>query len=708
MKYLAHREEEREQSLKEHLEGVAEISGKFAQKFDAYQWGYCAGMLHDIGKYSQEFQKRIRGSAEQVDHATAGAKMCWTRPNGYQFLSYCIAGHHAGLPDTGDKNDAGHEASIYGRMKKNIADYSAYKDEIEIPNLGMPPFSVTGGDIPGFFISMFIRMLYSCLVDADFLDTELFMNAGAVKRDSGDSIPVLYMRLMNYISDWIKNHDSHTINGRRSEILRNCLDMGKESPGLFRLTVPTGGGKTIASLAFALEHARTYGMDRIIYVIPYTSIIEQNAKVFADILGMKNVLEHHCNAEYPDTEEWIPMQLATENWDKPVIVTTNVQFFESLFSNRSSKCRKLHNIAGSVIIFDEVQMLPSQYLKPCLAAMEQLIRHYKSTVVLCTATQPALDPLFTSDIKARELCPRMEQQFQFFKRTKIQDLGRISEEELFERLQKTESVLCIFNTKKTAQRMYQKLEGEGVYHLSTAMYPVHRKRVLNEIRERLLRHETCIVLSTSLVEAGVDLDFSVVYRQVAGTDSIIQAAGRCNREGKRDFETSITYVFGLTEREYIPGQRQQMEATEALLADGKRLDDLETIHQYFETLFYLRREELDKNRILDLFWPGHFEFASAAKAFKFIEKNTAAVLIPAELQAKSIYEQLCIKGLNKELVREAGQYSISVFTDVIDKLYGAGIISEISQDFYVLKDETQYNEKIGLNLNVGYGEAVWW
>ena len=713
MKYLAHRDEAsgREQSLKEHLENTAELSGNFAQKFGAYRWGYCAGMLHDIGKYSQKFQRRLWGSTEKTDHATAGAQVCWKRPNGYQFLSYCIAGHHSGLPNTGNKNDAGSDSSIYGRMKKKVEDYVDYENEIKIPELGVPPFARTKEDNLGFFASMLMRMLYSCLVDADFLDTESFMEEENRKRDGGETISVLHNRLMKHISNWLQNNDIDTINGRRSEILRNCLKMGKNSQGIFRLTVPTGGGKTVASLAFALEHARNYGLDRIIYVIPYTSIIEQNAKVFADILGDSNVLEHHSNVDYPDTEEWKQMQLATENWDKPVVVTTNVQFFESLFSNRPSKCRKLHNISNSVIIFDEVQMLPSDYLKPCLMVMEQLVRHYNSTIVLCTATQPALDPLFSEDIKIQELCPRMEEQFRFFKRTQLENLGDISEDELVYNLRKSACVLCMLNTKKSAQRIYQKLEGEGVYHLSTAMYPIHRKRILAEINERLKKHQKCVVISTSLVEAGVDLDFAAVYRQVAGADSIIQAAGRCNREGRRDYSDSVTYVFRLTEREYMPGQRQQMEVTEALLEDGRKLDDLDTIHEYFKNLLYLRRENLDKKGILDFFQPGHFEFAEAAKKFKLIEQDTVTILIPKEQRGKEIYEEIRQKGPNRKLMREVGQYSVAVYSSAADKMYGAGMITPFSQelkDFYVLTDEESYNEKVGLKLNVGYGEAVLW
>lgn len=575
IKYLAHINGEREeQSLKEHLENTAALCGKFAEHFGAYDWGYCCGLLHDIGKYSQKFQERIRGSEIKVDHATAGAKLCWDQKGMYSFLSYCIAGHHAGLPDTGGESDTGSRGSMMGRTKKKIEDYRAYATEINVPILHTPPFQPVKKENLDFFFSMFIRMLYSCLVNADFLDTEFFMNGRKTIRDSGESIGVLCEKLERYISNWLANEEINTINGRRTEILKHCLESGKKEQGLFRLTVPTGGGKTIASLAFALRHAKEHHMDRVIYVIPYTSIIEQNAKVFSDILGAENVLENHCNVDYESSEELKPMQLAAENWDKPVIVTTNVQFFESLFSNKSSKCRKLHNIANSVVVFDEAQMLPNDYLKPCIAAIEQLLRYYRSTIVLCTATQPALKGILAEDITATELCPRMEEQFRFFKRVSLKNLGKISEDELIRKLKTQQQALCILNTKKWAQKIYQKIKEDGVYHLSTSMYPVHRKRVLNEIRKRLKNGQKCVVISTSLVEAGVDLDFHTVYRQLAGVDSIIQAAGRCNREGKHSAEESFTvladrFVLSLINRKMVTRKNFKQKENGSVLMDDE-------------------------------------------------------------------------------------------------------------------------------------------
>ena len=364
MEYLAHIDGKRQQTNKQHLQGTAMLAGDFAEAFGKRDWGYACGMLHDIGKYSAAFQEKLMtGSNKKVDHSTAGMKVCLEKGGMYQFMSYCIAGHHSGLPDHGNSSDAGNVPTLEGRKKKKIEDYSAYKNEIQIPELTSFPFDPGKSPDPDFSLSVFIRMLYSCLVDADFLDTERFMKDEETQRESGEKLEILLGKLKAHVADWMLNKDTDTVNGRRTEILRHCFELGQMERGVFQLTVPTGGGKTIASLAFALQHAVENHMDRLIYVIPYTSIIEQNAEVFRSILGDMNVLENHYNVDYESSDELKSMQLAAENWDKPVVVTTNVQFFESLFANKSSRCRKLHNIANSVIIFDEAQMLPTDYLK---------------------------------------------------------------------------------------------------------------------------------------------------------------------------------------------------------------------------------------------------------------------------------------------------------------------------------------------------------
>lgn len=707
------------QTVKEHLEGTAQLSAEFAKVFGCEEWGYCCGMLHDIGKYSDAFQKHIRGAECRVDHATAGAQLCRDLKGLYVLLAYCIAGHHAGLPDTGAISDDGRCKSMMGRLKKKIEPYDKFRNEIEIPSLKTLPFNsgYRGGEKDSAFIfSMLIRMLFSSLVDADYLDTEKFMQQGnIVVRNKGQSMDSLLKKAMRYVKGWLQSSETDTVNGRRTEILKKCIRDGEKDKDLFSLTVPTGGGKTIASLLFSLVHAQKHHMNRIIYVIPYTSIIEQNAKVFREILGDENVLENHCNIAYEvdsqRAEELQPMQLAAENWDKPVVVTTNVQFFESLFANKPSKCRKLHNIANSVIIFDEAQMLPNDYLKPCIAMIEELLNNYKTSVVLCTATQPALKSFFQSEVLATELCPRMDEQFHFFKRTLFENIGTVTEDCLMNKLTEEYQALCIVNTKKRAQNIYKELKEDGVYHLSTSMYPKHRKRVLNEIRERLGENKKCILISTSLVEAGVDLDFQSVYRELAGVDSMIQAAGRCNREGQRKVEESKVLIFRFEEKENILGQRQQIDVTKSLIADGRNLSDRETITRYFEMLYHIKGESLDKKKIMDEFTNKKikYRFAQVGKDFRLIEQNTKTVFINCEEEADKILRELKVKGFTRSGMRNATQYCVTVYDQTFDKMYGAGMLKPIAEnmeDFYELTDESRYTEEMGLELEIDNGMVL--
>ena len=628
----------------------------------------------------------------------------------YPFLEMCIAGHHAGLSDYGVSTDTGNSSTTLGRRKKKIEDFYAYKKEVKIPELKTSPVNVEKTKDLNFSLSMFTRMMYSCLVDADFLDTEEFMTEERSGRQQGQEIQVLLDKLEKYITEWLKNTEIESVNGRRTEILKACLENGEREKGLFRLTVPTGGGKTVASLAFALRHAVKHHMKRIIYVIPYTSIIEQNAAVFRRILGDENVLENHCNIDYEEAEELKPMQLASENWDKPVVVTTNVQFFESLFSNKSSKCRKLHNMANSVIIFDEAQMLPNDYLKPCLTAIEELVINYKVSAVLCTATQPALDAFFCNIKQITELCPRTEEQFEFFKRVHFENDGKLSEEDVEECLLRETQALSIVNTKKKAQKIYNAMREDGVYHLSTSMYPKHRKRMLKQIKERLREGKKCIVISTSLVEAGVDLDFYTVYRQLSGIDSIIQAAGRCNREGKRTIEESKVVIFQFDDAEKVPGQRQQMDVSKALLANECKIEDMQTVTRYFEMLYHMRGESLDKKKICEEFNGGWHHFATVEREFKLIDENTVTVFVNQEEDAQEVIQDLKNKGFTKSGMRRAVQYCVNLYKQEFEKYNDAGmlkLVSEDIKDFYELTDLEQYSEETGLNLEVDCGMAVW-
>lgn len=708
MAYLAHisEDEKREQTILAHSQNAAGLAAAFAKSFHAESWGYCCGLAHDLGKYSAEFQRRLYGGPV-VDHSTAAAQEFNKKKGLYALAAYCVAGHHAGLPDGGTPADDKSSSSLQGRLKKQIPDYQEYKKEIEIPPLQVPP--VRGKD--GFTVAFFIRMVYSCLVDADFLETENFMTDGRTQRKPEKISDVHLGRLLAHISGWMENRDQMTVNGRRTEILKHCLEMGRGNPGIYSLTVPTGGGKTVSSLAFALQHACTHGKERIIYVIPYTSIIEQNAAVFREILGEDAVLECHSNVQYDDKEEFKPMQLASENFDKPVVVTTNVQFFESLFSNKSSKCRKLHNFANSVIIFDEAQMLPVSYLKPCIRALAELEANYASTIVLCTATQPSLQKFFPKEKRIQEICPDVEAQFAFFRRTTVENKGVLKEQELIEELIGEKRALCILNNRKRVQKVYTELKGDGVFHLSTYMYPEHRKRKLDEIRKRLRSGGRCIVIATSLVEAGVDLDFDKVYRELAGVDSVVQAAGRCNREGKRPLEESVTCVFQFEEKIPLPSeQRQPVEIARLVSEQFADLSSLDAIESYFSQLHYIKGDGLDQKRILESFEngarAGSYPFATVAQEFQLIEENTKMIVIGMEEKAGELARRLQNGERSRLLLREAGRYSIQVYQRDFEKLEAAGYLKRLDEEVALLRSMDKYSEDMGMEMNVDFGEAV--
>lgn len=710
--YLAHinQKTNQEQTIQEHLVGTAKRAGGFASAFSCEGWGYGCGLLHDIGKYSDKFQRRLRYGGNRTDHATAGAKELYNRQN--WIGAYCISGHHTGLLDGGSTGDTGDDVTLKSRMRKSLEDYQAFQEEIDIPEFPPIPLKQLGSG--AFSLSFFIRMLFSCLVDADYLDTEDFM--ANETRSRGDFVPTeqLFEIIFHHIEPWLANDELNTVNGRRTAILNSCLRAGEKAQGIYQLTVPTGGGKTISSLAFALQHARTHHLERIIYVIPYTSIIEQNAQIFKSILGEDNVLEDHCNVVYEDSEELSMVQLAAENWDCPVVVTTNVQFFESLFASKTSKCRKLHNIAKSVIIFDEVQMLPAGYLTPCIQAISELVYNYHSTAVLCTATQPSLKQFFPPQLTITEICPDVAGQYDFFRRTVLEKAGELSESQLVERLRKEKQVLCILNSRKQVQQVFQALrEEDGTFHLSTFMYPKHRKRLLKIVRERLKTGQPCRLIATSLVEAGVDFDFMTVYRELAGLDSIIQAAGRCNREGRHSRDKCKTVIFTLEKVNGIripQSLKLPIQVANQILEQYEDIASPEAIEAYFSRLYHFKGDGLDVKNILGQLESGNasllFPFATISKQFKIIENHTKTILITKEPEAKTIADRIRRGECSRRLMRDAGQYCVNIYEDDFEKLNGAGRLEAAEMEIYILRNQEQYTESMGLEIQVERGEAV--
>ena len=712
MAYIGHINENGEkQLLKEHLLGTAKLCEKFACVFGAGGYGKSAGILHDVGKYSAAFQKRILANGPKVDHSTAGACLA-----NNQVLQYCIAGHHAGLPDTGSRISVKGDGTLIGRLKKEEdlkgpLDYSNYKSEIIIPPTKLEQPKLVNIENDYYYVSFFIRMLYSCLVDADFLDTEAFMLEGEQHRGNFLDVVGLYNKYCRYIKKFSANNSR--INKKRSEILGECLLKADNIPGIYTLTVPTGGGKTIASLGFALKHAAKYGKKRIIYVIPYTSIIEQTADVFREILGDENVVEHHANVDYAENEQedFNRYKLATENWDATVIVTTNVQFFESIYANRSSRCRKLHNIVDSVIVFDEAQMLPSDFLRPCIRAITELVANYKVTAVLCTATQPSLNKFFPEKYKPKEICSDIEELYDFFKRVSYFNLGKISLEKLVNALNKEKQVLCITNSKKEAQEIFGLLECKNKYHLTTFMYPEHRRIVLKKIRECLKRGQPCQVVSTSLIEAGVDVDFPTVFREMAGIDNIIQAGGRCNREGKHTLDSSCVYVYSLDNTTVkIPSFiKKPIEDTKMVWQEYQDISLPEAIKKYFDYLHevFKGQEALDKYGILDKSEnPRNIPFKEIASEFKIIKSNTKLVLIPIEERAKQIEEELRKGKRTQNLLRGVTQYSVQLYEEQYDKMLALSKVEVLDENISVLLDLNAYDSDKGLLVDMNDGIGV--
>ena len=691
--YLAHSPTEEQpggQLLKEHLENVSRLGEAFCSAFGAEKDGRLCGLYHDIGKYSPAFQRRLEGGQERVDHSTAGALLMFDKRN--VPIAMCIAGHHAGLADLGTKNDLAETfmGRINNAKKGGLEDCSAWRTEL-------PDTIPQGGENRvGLGNYFYTKMLFSALTDADWLDTEAyFLN----QRLSLTTAPIddLLKKLNMYIAPWW-NAESE-INICRCKILKSAIEHGNDSPGLFSMTVPTGGGKTVSSMAFALTHAVEHQMHRIIYVIPYCSILEQTQSIFEKIFGNEKVTAHYSGAEFSTHEgEEDKRVFSTENWEAPIILTTAVQFFESIYSNKPGKNRKLHNIAKSVIVFDEAQMLPVPFLRPCLAAICELVKNYGCSAVLCTATQPAVEGLlreYAPDASVRELCPEPEKMYQAFRRVNYIDDGELSDEELIERLRERRQVLCVVNSRRQAQALYHALgENEESFHLSTMMTPYDRRRVLREIRARLNDGRACRVISTSLIEAGVDVDFPEVYRALAGLDSIIQSGGRCNREGKRSAEESQVHIFRTSAK--APRMLEQnISAAERILRTCQEADSPAAIHAYFEFLLYTLKDDrqLDEKDILN--HARNLRFKSAAEVFKLIDGADYTIYIPVG-EGRDLIQKLHNDGPSRDLLRKLGPFTVTVYRQYFAELCDNGMLETISGNAGILLNLDLYSPETGL------------
>lgn len=714
-------------SLEEHLLKVAELASKKAAAFGSPDWAYLAGLWHDLGKYRSAFQNyigkksgydpeaHIENGENRPDHSTAGALYAFEKLGEHSglILAYLIMGHHAGLPDY-NVAEAGSSSLIQRKdngIKKNYLEQSLERSiPEEVLNFEKPSSKPVGG-IQGFHL--WLRMLFSCLVDADFLDTESFMSPEKTVNRSLVQAKLSQLKGLfdEYITKKCSESPNTKVNEIRKKVLKDCQRSAMLKPGIFSLTVPTGGGKTLSGMAFALEHAIRYGKERIIIVIPYTSIIEQTANQYREIFG-DVIVEHHSNLE--SEKESSQSRLASENWDAPIIVTTNVQLLESLFAAKTSRCRKLHNIVNSVIVMDEAQLLPPDFLQPVLDVLRLLTTNYSVTLVLSTATQPAFSERQdnfgrTTRRGLANICEIISDVPQLYR-----DLNRVTVhqpinlqirsnwDDIAKELLNYDSVLVIVNSRKDSRDLLA-LMPEDTLYLSGLMCGQHRSDVIIKIKKNLKEGKPIRVVSTQLVEAGVDLDFPVVYRALSGLDSIAQAAGRCNREGKLSRGKVVVFV---PPTQSPPGMlRFAEQATRDIW--HKQLED-PISHGLFSVYFekYFAQANLDAKGILNLLTKdarkeGWVQFRSAAAKFKIIDDSaTKQILIPYDKEADKWIGVLRAKGSERYLMRRLQRYTVTIYENDFRKLERSGALEQVQLGIWAICVTNAYDkERRGL-LNI--------
>lgn len=728
MKYIAHLKRNNTdqfdiQEIGEHLEGTALMAAMFAGQFNNADWGYYLGKWHDIGKFSEDFQSYIRAASGyeegeikgKTDHSSAGTIFAKeTLPVNWPPIAYCIAGHHAGLLNwvsepgvIGDLQSRLQKQDCYEKIKTQIPDSLKTIRKLNLP---------CDKQISPEHMHLWIRMMFSCLVDADYLDTERFMSPETFdKRGKYDSLKDLKARFQKHMEDLISEMSDTIVNRIRAKILQECIRKGNENPGFFSITVPTGGGKTLSSMAWALEHALKYQKRRIIFAIPYTSIITQTAQIYRNIFGEKNVIEHHSNLDDDATSG--ERKLSIENWDAPIIVTTNVQLFESLFANKTSRCRKLHNLTNSIVILDEAQMLPPEFLKPILSVLQGLVSNFGVTVLLSTATQPALSGTIGSGQysfigieknQIHELINDYTGLTNDLKRVEVkmpEEPNRFTSwDEIAAELQQYDQALCIVNTRKECRELHRRMS-EGTIHLSRLMCTSHIMDTIGYIKELLKKGEQIRVISTQLIEAGVDIDFPVVYRAFSGLDSIAQSAGRCNREGKLNLQgkMGITKVFN-TENGIPQGMmRKGADALKELIQLNSGADFLSPnmFHEYFK-LFYSKVRDFDKPQTDYLLcqnaYDMKFQFATAARDFRLINDKGAKNIIVRYKKGNDLIELLKSKGAEPWLMRKIQRYIVSVNLWDFEEIRKAHRIEEV-HGCWIQADAWLYNDASGLTFN---------
>lgn len=728
MEYYAHtREDGERQTVKAHLEGVSKLAEGFSVDF-LKPLAKKAAFDHDLGKYALKYQWRLDDDNIKFSHAACGAleyKKFADKNDCFASLfaplmEYCIAGHHTGLMDGGTDADNSDSPTLSGTLKRGNeytgdSDYSAYATEIEFATLTQeeitPPYNeLCSAKDPTELIeryAFFTKFVFSCLTDADFLDTEIFCNKNVERGMSGDFEKALD-KLNRELSDMPSDNP---LRQARSRIQQQAFDNSVNKSHISILDMPTGSGKTLCSLKLALES----GKKRIIYVIPYTSIIEQTAnkfeKMFGDVLP---VLQHHSNYSYDgNTEEEKKtvekLKRTCENWDAPLIITTSVQFFQSIYHYKGSALRKLHNLRDSVIVFDEIHLIPTELLRPCLKAVGYITKYLNSEALFLSATMPDYSKLFDKflpDVNYNKLVTDRTN-FKYFKKCEYKDMGKTTLETIAENASRCKNALIVVNTKKTAAELYNLVQGEK-YHLSANMTPAHRSRVIEVVRKKLKKGEYITVVSTSLVEAGVDLDFNTVFRQLSGLDSILQAGGRCNREGKD--AKGYVYVFDIDET-YRKGSdlAMRINKTKGLLEKYQDITSYDCIKEYYDGIFDFNQSRIAENSIAKyneqsnsfdrqgLMSPYSIPFRSYAMQFEYISADTISLVIddPNDQTCHELVETL--RNGDMSVRRALQKYSVSVYMNVFKDLYSQGVLKDHGTGIFILENQSYYNNETGLN-----------
>lgn len=712
MEYIGHTSDDgRKQLLLDHLNGTSKLCRENANEF----WADIAefvGQIHDIGKYTSGFQKRINGAENiRVEHAICGAKeVAKAPPKSYvPMIEYCVAGHHSGLPDGGTKVDGEEDSTLHGRMKRKTGDYSAYENEVklEYPKDNLRElFDVSNQREIIERYSFFTRYLFSCLTDADFIDTERFVTSNTDRGIDGD-----FQKAYEKVCEKLNSFKIETkLQESRSIIQEQVYKSVESNANVYTLNMPTGSGKTLCSIRAALKTAIENKKKRIIYVIPYVSIIEQTAKVFEDIFGdVLPVLQHHSNYDFDDDKNEDENEITSEklkrsceNWDAKLIVTTNIQFFESLYHYKGRRLRKLHNLADSVIIFDEIHMLPIDYIQPCLRAIGYVTKYLNSTAILMSATMPNYDKFmerYMSGVKI-ENAVKDTSLFNVFDKCRYEYIGKCELASLAEKAQEYDNALIIVNKRKTARELYDICSGNK-YHLSTYMTPLHRSEIIAKIKEDIKNGINTTVISTSLIEAGVDLDFKAVFREIAGIDNVLQSGGRCNREGKMDM--GDVFVFETDGGNYQTKKKSDIiiraNITRNLFEEFENISTDKCIKEYYGRLLNYKEKKIEENTITaimgnDLRIDG-IPFRTYAESFNFIDNQVIGIVIPCDENRGLIKE---LKDGKLSVKRNLQRYSASVNKDEFKELFQIGIIETLDCGVCILANTDYYKSDVGLTL----------